>query len=75
MDVVELSPDLRLGQPRALFKGRFDSTRVGPPNYDVSRDGRRFLMVDLGEEDDAEPLQINVVLNWFEELKRLVPTE
>jgi hypothetical protein len=25
-------------------------------------------------EEEGEPAQINVVLNWFEELKRLVPT-
>jgi len=25
-------------------------------------------------EQDSEVSQINVVLNWFEELKRLVPT-
>ena len=40
-------------------------------NYDVSADGQRFLMVKQGEQ---VPGQINVVQNWFEELKRRVPT-
>ena len=40
------------------------------PNYDVSPDGARFVMV----KDDSASGRINVVLNWNEELKRLVPT-
>jgi len=27
------------------------------------------------EDEEEGPGQINVVLNWFEELKRLVPTD
>jgi hypothetical protein len=38
-------------------------------HYDVSRDGRRFLVL----ADASADRQIGVVLNWFEELKRLVP--
>ena len=41
--------------------------------YDVSPDGQRFLMIKQSEEA-AAPTQINVVLNWFEELKQKVPT-
>ena len=41
--------------------------------YDVSADGQRFLMVKEPSEA-AAPAQINVVQNWHEELKRLVPT-
>jgi hypothetical protein len=39
--------------------------------YDVSPDGKRFLIA----KGDAEQggAQIRVILNWFEELKRLVP--
>ena len=44
------------------------------PAFDVSPDGQRFLMVK--ETEQAPSLtQINVVLNWFEELKRRVPTD
>jgi hypothetical protein len=39
------------------------------PNYDVSSDGQRFLMV---KTESGEP-RLNLVLNWFDELKRLVP--
>jgi serine/threonine-protein kinase len=40
-------------------------------SFDISPDGRRFLMIkDVEQQSGA---QINVVLNWFEELQRLVP--
>ena len=42
-------------------------------NYDVTSDGQRFVMIQVGEQDSAAT-QINVVLNWFEELKQRVPT-
>ena len=47
-------------------------------DYDIMPDGERLVMVfpagqtELGE---APPPQINMVLNWFEELKERVPTE
>jgi hypothetical protein len=47
---------------------------IGYPYYDISPDGKRFLM--LKENVQLSPRnQIEIVLNWFEELKRLVPTE
>ena len=40
----------------------------------MTRDGRRFLMV-IESEQVAAATHINVVLNWFDELKRLVPAK
>jgi hypothetical protein len=43
--------------------------------YDVSPDGRRFLMIKApGTEAGAAPPALIVVQHWDEELKRLVPT-
>jgi len=39
----------------------------------VSADGQRFLMVKATEQSSVAT-QINVVLNWFEDLKQKVPT-
>jgi len=61
-------------KPRMLFEGRFLPTPATSPNYDVSRDGQRFLMIKAGGPGEQGPTQMNVVLNWFEELKRRVPT-
>jgi hypothetical protein len=56
-----------------LFQGQYVHTGKTLPFYDVSPDGQHFLMLKPGEQESA-PTQINVVLNWFEELKRRVPT-
>jgi eukaryotic-like serine/threonine-protein kinase len=66
-------PSFAAGKPRVLFEGRYEPTPATIPNYDVSRDGQRFLMLKPAEASEAAPTQINVVLNWFEELKHRVP--
>ena len=75
MMAVEITtqPNFALGNPRVLFEGPYVLATVPISNYDVSPDGRRFLMVKPTEQAQAAPTQINVVLNWFEELKRRVP--
>jgi serine/threonine-protein kinase len=48
----------------------------GYRDYDMSPDGERLLMVfPVDRPDTGEPArpQINIVLNWFEELKERVP--
>jgi serine/threonine-protein kinase len=43
--------------------------------YDVSLDGKRFLMIkEVGTASRPTSTSIVVVRNWIEELKRLVPT-
>jgi len=45
---------------------------------DISPDGKRFLMIKetaSGESAAESPRKINVVLNWFEELKQRVPAK
>jgi len=47
--------------------------------WDIHPNGKRFLMVkdyggDTSTESTSRP-RINIVLNWFEELKERVPVE
>ena len=71
---VTTQPTFRAGTPTLLFEGQYHNDfNWSPPNYDVTPDGQRFLMIQPGEQEAAT--QINVVLNWFEELKRLAPTD
>jgi hypothetical protein len=42
--------------------------------WDMSQDGQRFLMVKLEERKPEPVTELLLVLNWFEELKRLAPT-
>jgi hypothetical protein len=67
---ITTQPTFKAGTPRVLLEGGFRlvSGALGP-SFDVSADGQRFLMV---QNNDANPTQLNVVLNWFEELKRRV---
>jgi hypothetical protein len=71
---ITTQPGFAVGKPRKLFEGRYLPSPYSIPAYDVSPDGQRFLMLKPLEQELAAPTQINVVLNWTEELKRLVPT-
>ena len=69
---ITAEPTFTHGKPELLFEGRY--LRAGFRSaYDVTPDGQRFLMVKERAQELAVT-QLNVVLNWFEELKRLVPT-
>jgi serine/threonine-protein kinase len=68
---VTTRPSFSAGEPQVLFQGRYDLSVTGDSHYDVSPDGRHFAMVALGEE--SAPARIHVVLNWSQELERLLP--
>jgi Tol biopolymer transport system component len=74
MMVVDISSDGEFlpGKPRQLFEGSYVRTSAGyaRANYDVSRDGLRFLMLKSVEQKPAPLTQIHVVLNWSAELAR-----
>ena len=75
---VETDPPFKPGKPEILFQGNYvmPSLLLGRP-WDISPDGKRFLMMKPAATADQEttpevPRRINVVLNWFEELKERV---
>jgi Tol biopolymer transport system component len=68
---VTPGPALMTGKPQRLFEKPYEPTLALWANYDVTGDGQRFLMLKTIEQAESPP-QINVVLNWFDELKRLV---
>jgi len=65
------------GTATKVVEGRY-FTGAGNQNrqYDVSPDAQRFLMIKEGSGSDqtAATTGLIVVQHWFEELKRLVPT-
>jgi serine/threonine-protein kinase len=69
---VTTRPELRASRPAKLFEGRYlyDLGVPGYPGFDVSLDGRRFLMIK--GHAAATPARLTVVLNWFEELRSKV---
>jgi hypothetical protein len=62
------------GKPRLLFEKSGYSSGSPIRCYDLSLDGQRFLMVKLEQRKPTPVTEITLVQNWFEDLKRLVPT-
>ena len=62
------------GTPETLFEGQYFMVQAGR-TYDVSPDAKRFLMIKSASPTSATVPQLVVVLNWFEELKRLAPLD
>jgi hypothetical protein len=63
----------RLASPTKIADWNFYNERLGARYWDVAPDGR-LIVIGLDDGDtSAWVRQINVVTNWFEELKRLVP--
>ena len=74
---VRTQPTFTFGNPVPGPSGFFGRGLSGERNYDITRDGKRFLgVVPAGQSASGAPAapQIQVVLNWFEELRRLAPT-
>jgi len=67
---VQTTPEFRARNPRLLFETQFSFSDIAA--HDVTPDGKLFLIVKPAERDPA-PAQIQVVLNWFEELRQKVP--
>ena len=79
---IDTEPELSSAKPVLLFEGPYaqdeslTSSFETPliTNYDVAPDGEGFIMIQQ-EERGGSRAELEVVLNWFEELERLVPTE
>jgi Tol biopolymer transport system component len=69
---IRTEPEFSPGSPSVLFEKELKSGIYGTLSYDISPDGQRFLMIERNLEMTRN--QLNIVLNWREELKRLVPT-
>ncbi|MGH9310861.1 MAG: protein kinase domain-containing protein [Vicinamibacterales bacterium] len=74
--IHSLSP-FRFDPPRLVFKakaGEFDST-TPIRGWDATADGQRFLMNKPIPSTDKPAMEMHVVLNWTDELRRRVPTK
>ena len=81
---VKTEPTFSLETPKTLFRGTYVSSDLSS-NYDLGyvghQPGRQAVPDDEANAVDREsaeaeaPRKINIVLNWFEELKQRVPTK
>ena len=65
---VAMRPDGSFGAPRRLFDRANYFLPSNYSSYDVSPDGKRFLMIQRGP--GSVPRQLNVILNWTAGLKK-----
>jgi serine/threonine protein kinase len=79
---VKTEPTFSFETPKVLFQGTYDIQPSLPMvgNWDINPDGKRFLMIKPPTvagtgSTSVGPRKINIVLNWFEELKERVPTD
>ena len=72
---IQMEPTFKAGTPQLLFEGTYADAYYGSTsNYDITDDGQRFVMVKSSAQTITGST-LHVVLNWFSELKRLVPTD
>ena len=62
---VEKGPAFRSSKPKVLFEGPFATGFLHNPNYTVSPDGQKFVMIQ-----DVQSPHFEIVLNWANGLER-----
>jgi dipeptidyl aminopeptidase/acylaminoacyl peptidase len=80
---VNANESFSLETPKILFRGTYIAASFRlldfkPAPWDISRDGKRFLMLKPRASAEAQmpgPRKIIVVMNWLEELKQRVPVK
>jgi eukaryotic-like serine/threonine-protein kinase len=65
---IQTTPTIRVGKPQSLFEKRDDLL-----GFDLAPDGRRFLMLKSQAAEQGSTVQLNLVVNWFDDLRRRVP--
>ena len=79
--IEETETSLNVGAPAVVFDDPFrldtGGAQGGMANYDISPDGKRFVFVEEPRPANAvAPVtHLQVVLNWFDELKRRAPPQ
>ena len=63
------TPSFRIVSREPLFSvADYGMSSISPPDYDVTRDDQKFVMMQIGDEGEASELIL--VENWFEELRQ-----
>ena len=77
---IGTEPEFQAGNPVSIIEHASYYFQALERSFDISPDGQRFLMIKENAASSADDpfaglTRLVVVQNWFEELKRLVPTE
>jgi serine/threonine protein kinase/Tol biopolymer transport system component len=71
---IETQPSFQAGTPKNLFGEVYDLRSNTGETYEVDPRGGRFLLIRPPKEE-VSSAQVKVVLNWFSELRRVVPAK
>ena len=68
---ISTETEFKTESPQVVFEGPYKD--VAGRSCDIAPNGQRFLVLKP-EYDDSQVRELHVVTNWFEELRRLVPS-
>jgi len=71
---IKTQPAFTAARPRQLFEGGYEGPVSSRANFDISPDGRRFLMLQAAGRREASA-EIKIVTNWFDEVRRRAPAK
>ncbi len=67
---VSTDPAFALGQQEVLFSVAAYMRNLAYTLYDVTPDDQRFVMLRIGDRENAVTSELILVENWFEELRQ-----
>jgi serine/threonine-protein kinase len=71
--VIDEGGGFKASKPQMVFEGKYKIETIALlPSYDLAANGDRFVM--MKSDGDATPTRLNLVVGWFEDLKRRVPS-
>jgi hypothetical protein len=68
---IATEPTFTRSRPRLLFEGPY-APCFPVRCYDISPDGKRFILIRRGEQEPQPVTEIDIVVNWFSELNERV---
>jgi Tol biopolymer transport system component/predicted Ser/Thr protein kinase len=71
---VQTTPTVTFGEPVVLLPQIAHGLALKERWYDITPDGRQLLVL-VPDRSDPRSREVDVVLHWFEELKRRLPTQ
>jgi serine/threonine protein kinase len=75
---IDTKSTFSAGKPKMLFQGNYVTGYGESPAWDISPDGKLFLMIKSPQATPSSAgasRRINIVLNWIDELKQRVPVK
>jgi serine/threonine-protein kinase len=71
---IKTTPSFSAAKARLLFEGDYEGAIASRPNFDISSDGRRFLMLKPVDQEKSTT-EVKVMPNWLDEVRRRVATK